>query len=152
MKENTENSTSKDMNIKEDVKTVEKNREITEERVFRNERIATPKDPPRNQVNLKEENRNADRVIQRKEMTPDEFMEVCKEYAKSIDCVMTGETITVLYEKVEELQENKIPLNKENAEALIEEAADRAEKPKLFKKPKYDKDGCLILLEEHFNF
>ena len=85
-------------------------------------------------------------------MTIDEFVEECKEYAKSIDCVMLGDTIPVLYEKVEELKDNNVPLNKENAEALIEEAADRAEKHRFFKKPKYDKEGCLILSEEHFDF
>ena len=107
------------------------------------ERVATPKKPPENKVNLK---------ASRGEMTVDDFVEECKSYAASIDCAMPGETVPVLYEKAEEMQENKIPLNKENAEALIEEAADRAEKPKFFKKPKYDKDGCLILMEEHFNF
>lgn len=109
----------------------------------RNDRVATPKKPPENKVNLK---------ASHAEMTVDDFVEECKNYAASIDCVMPGATIPILYEKVEEMQENKIPLNKENAEALIEEAADRAEKPKFFKKPKYDKDGCLILTEEHFNF
>ena len=85
-------------------------------------------------------------------MTIDEFVEECKSYAKSIDCTIPGETIPALYEKVEEMKENNITLNKENAEALIEEVADRAEKPKFFKKPKYDKEGCLMLLEEHFDF
>lgn len=115
----------------------------TTEKEERNDKVATPKKPPENKVNLKSSHA---------EMTVDDFVEECKKYAASIDCVMPGETIPALYEKVEEMQENKIPLNKENAEALIEEAADRAEKPKFFKKPKYDKDGCLILLEEHFNF
>ena len=88
----------------------------------------------------------------RSEMTIDEFVDECKTYAKSIDCTIPGDSIPALYEKVEEMQGNNITLNKENAEALIEEVADRAEKPKLFKKPKYDKDDCLILQEEHFNF
>ena len=65
---------------------------------------------------------------------------------------MDGETVAALYDKAEEMENSKIPLTKENAAAFIEEAADRAEKPKLFSKPKYDKDGCLILLEEHFDF
>ena len=86
------------------------------------------------------------------EMTVDEFVEACKKYVKSIDCVLHSDAIPVLYEKVEEMKENRILLNEENVEALIEEVADRAEKPKLFKKPKYDKDGCLILMEEHFDF
>ena len=85
-------------------------------------------------------------------MSVDEFVDECKEYAKSIDCSMDGNTIAVLYEKVEEMADEKIPLTVENAIALIEEAADKAEKPKLFSKPKYDKNGCLILTEEHFNF
>ena len=88
----------------------------------------------------------------KKELTVDEFVDECKLYAKNIDCFMDGSTVTALYEKVEEMREDKIPLTVENAEALIEEAADRAEKPKLFSKPKYDKNGCLIITEDHFNF
>ena len=65
---------------------------------------------------------------------------------------MDGETVTSLYEKVEDMKDHNIPLTVENAAALIEEAADRAEKPKLFSKPKYDKNGCLILTGDHFNF
>ena len=79
-------------------------------------------------------------------------MEHCREYAKSIDCALPAETIPVIYEKAEEMKDNNIPLNEENVVALIEEAADRAEKPKLFSKPKYDKEGCLILLGDHFEF
>ena len=87
-----------------------------------------------------------------KEMSVDEFVDACKEYAKNIDCVLPGKTIPALYEKVEEMQEQHVPLNDENVAALMEEAADRAEKPKLFSKPKYSSDGCLIISEEHFNF
>ncbi|MBR0038375.1 MAG: hypothetical protein IJP71_00045 [Lachnospiraceae bacterium] len=123
------------------VRSVEKVTAVVKDE--RNEKVATPKKPPENNVNLKSSHND---------MTVDDFVEECKNYATSIDCVMPGETIPALYEKVEEMQENKIPLTKENAEALIEEVADRAEKPKFFKKPKYDKDGCLILMEEHFNF
>lgn len=103
-------------------------------------------------VSSDETNNRQQREVHNNEMTIDEFVEECKDYAKSIDCTLAGETIPVLYEKVEEMKDKNIILNKENAEALIEEAADRAEKPKFFKKPKYDKEGCLILLEEHFNF
>ena len=54
------------------------------------------------------------------------------------------------------MEEDSIPLTRENAEALIEEAADRAEKPSLGRRirglfsSKYDKQGMLILKEEHF--
>ena len=85
-----------------------------------------------------------------KEMSVEEFVEFCKRYTKSIDCVMQGKTIPALYEKVEDLIEDGVRLTETNAIKLIEEAADKAEKPKLFNKPKYDKDGCLILTEDHF--
>lgn len=90
------------------------------------------------------------RVNKKQHMTKDEFVEFCKNYAKSIDCVMPGKSIPALYEKVEDMIEDGIDLTEENGIELMEEVADRAEKPKLFSKPKYDKDGCLILLEEHF--
>lgn len=85
-----------------------------------------------------------------REMSVEEFVEFCKKYTKSIDCIMQGKTIPALYEKVEDLIEDGVKLTETNAIRLIEEAADKAEKPKLFNKPKYDKDGCLILTEEHF--
>lgn len=104
--------------------------------------------------------RNEEKNIQRKEpasdkikeLSIDDFIEECKMYAKSIDCSMDGDTVTSLYEKVEGMKDSGIPLTIENAAALIEEAADRAEKPKFFSKPKYDKDGCLILTGDHFDF
>ena len=109
---------------------------------------ATPKVAPTESVNLRQESVKA----KKEELSVDEFVEECKSYAESIDCVMDGETVTALYEKVEDMAEKKIPLTSENAAALIEEAADRAEKPKLFSKPKYDNEDRLILNESHFNF
>ena len=56
------------------------------------------------------------------------------------------------------MEEDGIPLTKATAEQLIEEAADRAEKPPIGKrltgifKGKYDKNGLLILKEEDFIF
>ena len=61
-----------------------------------------------------------------------------------------------LYERIEIMEEDGVPLNRANAEGLIEEAADRAEKPTVGRRikglfsTKYDKDGLLILKEEHF--
>ena len=98
--------------------------------------------------NIKE--RENDISTKNNEMSKDEFVEFCKKYAKSIDCVMPGKAIPALYEKIEDLIEDGIELNEQNAIELMEETADRAEKPRLFSKPKYDKDGCLILSEEHF--
>ena len=126
------------------------------------EKTPTPKVEPKVNVEEKKESepKKEEKTIQRrdpiseknKELSIDDFVEECKSYAKSIDCSMDGETITSLYEKVEGMKDNGIPLTVENAAALIEEAADRAEKPKLFSKPKYDKNGCLILTGDHFNF
>lgn len=90
--------------------------------------------------------------INKKSLSIEEFIEECKYYAKSIDCFLSGEAISALYEKAEEMQDEKVLLTRDSAAALIEEAADRAEKPKMFSKPKYDKDDRLIITEEHFKF
>ena len=137
-----------------DTKVEPKHEEVKREEVKREE--------PRREEVRRENTHSDDRVVAVRqdeekrvnpnEMSIEEFVNECKSYAKSIDCALPGETVPSLYEKVEDMKENNVPLTRENAEALIEEAADRAEKPKLFKKPKYDKEGCLVLLEEHFNF
>ena len=98
----------------------------------------------------KELKENPIKIKKEQEMSEDDFVEFCKNYAKSIDCVLQGKTIPVIYECIEDMKEAGIELTEENAVNLIEDAADRAEKPKLFSKPKYDKEGCLILSEEHF--
>ena len=91
-----------------------------------------------------------------REMDIDEFAEYACKYASEIDCSVTGKSMLALYERIEIMEEEGIPLTRENAEELIEEAADRAEKPSLKKlitgvfSPKYNKDGLLILKEEHF--
>ncbi len=90
------------------------------------------------------------------EMDIDEFAQYCCKYASEIDCSITGKSMLALYERIEIMEEDGIPLIRKEAETLIEEAADRAEKPSLGKKikgifsSKYDKDGMLILKEEHF--
>lgn len=54
------------------------------------------------------------------------------------------------------MEEDGIPLTRAAAEDLIEEAADKAERPSVGRRlkglfsSKYDKDGLLILKEEHF--
>ena len=86
----------------------------------------------------------------------DAFAEYACQYAGKIDCNITGKSMLALYERVELMEEDGIPLTRANAEALIEEAADKAEKPSLARlitgvfSAKYDKEGLLILREEHF--
>ena len=90
---------------------------------------------------------------------PEQEMDIAKyacEYAGSIDCSISGKSMLALYERIEIMEEDGEKLTKAAAEALIEEAADKAENPSLFKKmtglfsSKYDKAGLLILKEEHF--
>ena len=90
------------------------------------------------------------------EMDIDQFAQYACRYANEIDCNITGKSMLALYERIEIMEEDGVPLNKANAESLIEEAADRAEKPTIGKRikglfsTKYDKDGLLVLKEEHF--
>ena len=86
----------------------------------------------------------------------DEFAKYACQYAGKIDCSISGKSMLALYERIEIMEEDGIALTKEEAENLIEEAADRAENPSFFKKitgifsSNYDRDGLLILKEEHF--
>ncbi len=86
----------------------------------------------------------------------DEFAQYCCQYASQIDCSITGKSMLALYERIEIMEEDGVALTRTAAEDLIEDAADRAEKPSLGKRitglfsSKYDKEGLLILKEEHF--
>ena len=85
-------------------------------------------------------------------MDVEEFTQYACKYASEIDCSITGKSLLALYERVEMMEEDGVPLTRASAEDLIEEAADKAEKKSfggLFS-PKYDKEGLLILKEKHF--
>lgn len=90
------------------------------------------------------------------ELDLESFIAYADEYAKRIDCVIPGRSMNALYERAEIMEEDGITLNRKNAEMLIEEAADKAEKPPILRRiaglfsQKYDKNGLLILKEEHF--
>ena len=92
------------------------------------------------------------------ELGIDDFASYASDYATEIDCTITGKSMLALYERIEFMQDEHIPLTRKNAEDLITEAADKAEKPALLKsirsvlsfERRYDKDGKLILKEEHF--
>lgn len=90
------------------------------------------------------------------EMDIDDFANYAQQYAESIDCAISGTSKLALYERIEIMEEDGIPLTRENAVALIESAADAAENPSFGHKlsgmfqPKYDKQDRLILREEHF--
>ena len=90
------------------------------------------------------------------EMDIDEFAQYACQYASDIDCSISGKSMLALSERIEIMEEDGVPLTKVNAEDLIEEAADKAENPSFIKRitgifsSKYDRDGLLILKEEHF--
>lgn len=89
-------------------------------------------------------------------LTKDAFANYAAAYARNIDCVMTGKSMNALYERIELLQADGVSLTRKNAEILIEEAADHAERPPLGRRlsglfsKRYNKDGLLILKEEDF--
>lgn len=90
------------------------------------------------------------------EMDLDEFAQFACKYASEIDCSIEGKSLLALYERIEMMEEDGVPLTKKTAIDLIEDAADKAEKPSLGKRitglfsHKYDKDGNLILHEDNF--
>ncbi|MCI8454826.1 MAG: tetratricopeptide repeat protein [Lachnospiraceae bacterium] len=91
-----------------------------------------------------------------KEMDLDEFAQYACKYAAEIDCSITGKSLLALYERIEMMEEEDVPLTKTAAIDLIEAAADKAERPSIGRKlaglfsPKYDKEGFLILHENDF--
>ena len=89
---------------------------------------------------------------ERSEMDVEEFAQYACKYAAEIDCSISGKSMLALYERAEMMEEDGVPLTKANAEDLIEEAADKAEKRSFggMFSSKYDKDGLLILKEKHF--
>ena len=90
------------------------------------------------------------------EMELEEFAQYACKYAADIDCSITGKSMLALYERIEMMEEDGVRLTRKAAVDLIEEAADKAEKPSLGKKitglfsSKYDKEGHLILREDNF--
>ena len=86
-------------------------------------------------------------------MALNEFILYAADYIKEIECVLEGKAMEAIEERADYMLEDGTPLNKKNARSLIDHAADMAEKAGIFKsifKPKYDKEGRLILREEHF--
>ena len=131
--------------VQPEKKQQEKKQPVKQQPVKRPVQAPVVKDPKRSSVEPKEA-----------EMDIDEFAKYACQYAGKIDCSISGKSMLALYERIEIMEEDGIALTKEEAENLIEEAADRAENPSFFKKitgifsSKYDRDGLLILKEEHF--
>ena len=82
-----------------------------------------------------------------------QFISYAVDYVKEIECVLSGRAEDAIEERADYMREDGTPLTKKNARNLVDHAADIAEKASMLKaifKPKYDKDGRLILREEHF--
>lgn len=136
---------------------------MRERRIFRGEqeqKEAVNKEPEHIEEDTSkeveaEEAEESDEVML-EEMDLEAFVEYADKYASKIDCVISGSSKNALYERAEIMEEDGIILNRMNAESLIEEVADRAEKPSFLRRiasifsKRYDKIGRLILKEEHF--
>jgi len=120
------------------------------------EKVKVPDEKP----DEEEADYTADAVPEVQIITPDnrpmalnEFILYAADYIKEIECVLEGKAMEAIEERADYMLEDGTPLNKKNARSLIDHAADMAEKAGIFKsifKPKYDKEGRLILREEHF--
>lgn len=91
------------------------------------------------------------------QMGVDQFIAYALKYVEEIECVLSYKTEYAIEERADYMKEDGTPLTKKNARNMIDHAADVAERPGLMKailsgltNSKYDKEGRLILREEHF--
>ena len=86
------------------------------------------------------------------EMAPNDFFDFAVEYARMLDAVVDDMGGLALFAEIEECQQERVALTEELAQELVEKAILRAERRsiKSFFSNRYDKEGYLILKEEHF--
>lgn len=153
-------------NLKSDVKEEEKEAikiepvisQTVKEEDKEVEKDETPDEEP-DQIEEKEEADIADEEEDGEDNAPmdvDDFINYALSYAKEIECVLYNKAKYAVEERADYMKEDKTPLTRKNARNLIDHAADLAERPGVvkaifgFMNPKYDKEGRLILREEHF--
>ena len=78
-------------------------------------------------------------------MTPESFITYAKNYLTSIDCVLEEDGEAALMSAAEFRLNEGTALTKEEAENIIEAAADLSEKKGGLFTRRYNKEGCLIL-------
>lgn len=86
------------------------------------------------------------------EMTAKAFFEFASQYAHMLDAVIDDMGTLAVFAKAEEYQQDREPLTEELAQEMVEKAILKAER-RTFKSifsNRYDKEGYLILKEEHF--
>ena len=129
---------------------------VAEYNAAKPEKVKVPdKEPDEEEVNYTDESIPEVQIItpDNRPMALNEFILYAADYIKEIECVLEGKAMEAIEERADYMLEDGTPLNKKNARSLIDHAADMAEKAGIFKsifKPKYDKEGRLILREEHF--
>lgn len=82
-------------------------------------------------------------------MSPESFVIYAKNYLTSIDCVLQEDGEDALMAAAEDRLEEGTALTKEEAENIIEAAADLSEKKGGLFSRRYNKDGCLILKSKY---
>ena len=110
---------------------------------------AEPEEEEQDAPETEENEERTSPIPQDGELDIDAFVQYACEYAVDCDCSIDGKAKLALYERAEMMEDDGIPLTRENAVDLIERAADKAEKKKLFSR-RYDKNGYLILKEKNF--
>ena len=85
-------------------------------------------------------------------MTPRAFYECAVQYAHMMDAKVDEMGGLAIYAAAEEFQQDREPLTEDLAQELIENAIQKAERrtlKSLFSN-RYDKEGFLLLKEQHF--
>ena len=150
------NADEDDENIVDESQSSKVREPVAEYNAAKPEKVKAPdKEPDEEEVNYTDESIPEVQIItpDNRPMALNEFILYAADYIKEIECVLEGKTMEAIEERADYMLEDGTPLNKKNARSLIDHAADMAEKAGIFKsifKPKYDKEGRLILREEHF--
>ena len=150
------NADEGDKNIVDESQSSKVREPVAEYNAAKPEKVKAPdKEPDEEEVNYTDESIPEVQIItpDNRPMALNEFILYAADYIKEIECVLEGKTMEAIEERADYMLEDGTPLNKKNARSLIDHAADMAEKAGIFKsifKPKYDKEGRLILREEHF--
>ena len=86
------------------------------------------------------------------EMSMRDFAKCVEDYAHQLECELDDKASLAIYARAEQLMDDGIVLSEAVAKDITDEAVELAEKPSLrgVFSGKYNKDGFLILREEHF--
>ena len=86
------------------------------------------------------------------ELTMQDFAKCVENYARKLECELDEKAALAIYARAEQLMDEGVILTDEVAKNITDEAVTLAEKPSLrgVFSGKYNKDGYLILREQHF--